>query len=303
MQGPAKRSGAARGTRLLWVSLLLSASVGWAAAADADPATALRERHAALRDVLAKNAFQRPIALESTQASGQLKGEIHAVVEYPFETVSSALKGSANWCDIMILHLNTKDCRPTANAAPSGMQVRIGKKYDQPLEEAFLVEFSYRLVASTPELLQVQLNADNGPLGTRDYRIVLEAIPLDARRSFLHMSYSYGFGAMARMMMQGYLNTFGRGKVGFSVTGRESDGQPIFVDSMRGVVERNTMRYYLAIDAFLGAVHLAPAEQLDKRLRDWFAATERYPRQLHEMEQADYLEMKKKEVRRQQAPL
>jgi len=40
-----------------------------------------------------------------------------------------------------------------------------------------------------------------------------------------------------------------------------------------------------------------------KRLREWFAAIERYPRQLHEMEQGEYLDMKRKEYLRQQSEL
>lgn len=47
------------------------------------------------------------------------------------------------------------------------------------------------------------------------------------------------------------------------------------------MIERNTMRYYLAIEAYLGAYTLPAAEQPERRLRDWFAAVERYPRQLH----------------------
>lgn len=39
---------------------------------------------------------------------------------------------------------------------------------------------------------------------------------------------------------------------------------------------------------------------IEKRINDWFNAVECYPRQLHEMEQADYLTMKRKEYRRQQ---
>ncbi|HEX5611218.1 MAG TPA: hypothetical protein VFX67_01090, partial [Burkholderiales bacterium] len=73
------------------------------------------------------------------------------------------------------------------------------------------------------------------------------------------------------------------------------------IGGMRGVIERNSMRYYLAIEAFLGALSEPPPEQLEKRLRDWFAATERYRRQLHEIEQAEYLELKRKEHLRQQA--
>ena len=70
---------------------------------------------------------------------------------------------------------------------------------------------------------------------------------------------------------------------------------------LRGVVERNTMRYYLAIEAYLGSLSAPPAEQQERRLRDWFAATERHARQLHEMERDEYLTMKRNEVQRQRA--
>ena len=61
------------------------------------------------------------------------------------------------------------------------------------------------------------------------------------------------------------------------------------------------MRYYLAIEAYLATQTAPPAEQLDLRLHRWFAATELYRRQLHELEENDYLVMKHKEVLRQQS--
>ena len=88
--------------------------------------------------------------------------------------------------------------------------------------------------------------------------------------------------------------------MGFTVAGTQPDGHPIHIGGMRGVVERNAMRYYLAIDAFLGALSGLPQARLEKRLHDWFAATERYPRQLHELGQSQYLDMKRKEYLRQQ---
>jgi hypothetical protein len=36
-------------------------------------------------------------------------------------------------------------------------------------------------------------------------------------------------------------------------------------------------------------------------MRDWYTSIERYPVQLHELERNEYLEMKRKEVQRQQA--
>lgn len=101
--------------------------------------------------------------------------------------------------------------------------------------------------------------------------------------------------------MQGCLATTGRDKVGFSIIGRTAAGQPVYQGDMRGVAERNTMRYYLAVDAYLGALTLPVAARLDQRLNDWHSGVERYPRQLHELERADYLAMKHEEIQRQQA--
>ena len=270
-------------------------------AARAQDAVTLKARHAELKDKLADNAFQQPLWIESTQTSGALKGEVYAVVETPFATVAPALQGTAHWCDILILHLNVKYCSPSATAPANGLALVVGRKFDQPIEDAYRVEFEYTPVASTANYLQVQLGAENGPLGTRDYRIVLEAIPLDARQSFLHMSYAYAYGFAARLAMESYLATIGRDKVGFSVVGQK-DGKPVYIGNVRGVVERNTMRYYLAIAAYLDAYGTPPPAQIDKRLNDWFTSSERYPLQLHEMERKDYLEMKHREVQRQQTP-
>jgi len=68
---------------------------------------------------------------------------------------------------------------------------------------------------------------------------------------------------------------------------------------VRGVVERNTMRYYLAIDAYLFALTTLPKDQLEKRLQKWYDGTEQYATQLHEVERNDYLEMKRNEYKRQ----
>ena len=55
------------------------------------------------------------------------------------------------------------------------------------------------------------------------------------------------------------------------------------------------MRYYLAMDAYLAALAVPPEERLETRLRDWFASTEHYALQLHELDRNEYLEMKRRE--------
>jgi hypothetical protein len=269
--------------------------------ADANRAAGLRAKYAALSGQLGDNQFRKPLHLDSSESAESVSGDVHALVAHPFATVAAALTSPGDWCEILSLHINTKSCRASAGARGSVLVLSIGTKHDQPLAEAHGLELAFQVSARSADYLQVRMNADQGPLSTRDYRLVLEAVPLDGGRTFIHLSYSYGFGMAGRLAMQAYLGTLGRSKVGFTVTGVQADGQPRHIGGIRGVVERNTMRHYLAIEAFLGALSAPPQARLEKRLRDWFAAAAQYPRQLHEMERDEYLDMKRSEHRRQQA--
>ncbi len=282
-----------------WLCAVLVTVFGTGLACAQDAAS-LRARHAALQEQLARNQFQRPLHLESSQTDGDLKGEIFSVVDWPYATVQAALQGTDHWCDLLMVHLLVKDCR-AGNAQAPTLGLVVARTWDQPLDAAHHIDLHYKLAAATPDYLHVQLSAEAGPMGTKNYRLMLEAVPLDAKRTFIHMSYAYGYGFAARMAMEAYLATVGRHKVGFSITGRGSDGKPVYIGNVRGVVERNTMRYYLAVEAYLGALALPPAEQSERRMRDWYTSIERYPVQLHELERSEYLEMKRREVQRQQA--
>ncbi len=293
--------------RLRWLTRMVFACVAFAGAGLVPAATpgtnsaaSLRAKYAALGEQLNNNQFQRTLYLDSAETSRDLMGDIYALVDYPFADVNAALNGPAHWCDVLMLHINTKYCRASTGKTGTVVAVSIGKKYDQPLAEAYRVEFAYRVAATTPDYLEVQLNAETGPLGTSNYRILLAAVPVEGGRTFLHFTYSYAYGLAGRLAMQIYLATIGRSKVGFTIIGRQPNGLPDYIRGVRGVVERNTMRYYLAIDAYLGALAAPSSEQLEKRLRSWFASAERYPRQLHEVDRTAYLDMKRNEYLRQQ---
>ncbi|MCM2318764.1 MAG: hypothetical protein NDI93_05470 [Pseudomonas sp.] len=265
----------------------------------AQDAAALQERHGALRGKLTGNPFERPLYIESSQRAGTLQGDIFARFERPYAVLGQALQGSAHWCDILILHPNVKSCRRLAG---DRLRIDVGRNFEQPLAAAYAFEFRYQVVTATADYLHLVLNAERGPLGTSGYRMVVEVVALDAQHSFLHMSYAYSYGLLARLAMQGYLATAGRNRVGFTIVGRQADGQPIHVGGMRAVVERNTMRYYLAVEAFLGALSVPPAQRQERRLQLWHASARRYPLQLQEPASDAYLEMKRKEIQRQQAP-
>jgi hypothetical protein len=283
--------------KLVLALVLAAAGVG----AMAGDGAALRAKYDELRNELQNNSFQRPLHIVSSEAGDTLRGEVYAVLEHPFNDLSTALKDPSDWCDILILPFNTKYCHAVEGNGGATLQVRIGRKYDQPVDEAYRVNFALRQVAATPEYFESRLTAATGPVGTRDYRIVLAAVPLDKGRSFMHLSYSYGYGAMGRIAMQAYLATAGADKVGFTATARDAGGQPVYIGGVRGAVERNVMRYYLAIDAYLASLKSPPDQRLEKRIQTWFNSTERYPRQLREMDRSTYLAMKRGEHVRQQA--
>jgi hypothetical protein len=260
----------------------------------------LRSKYSALGEQLKSNQFHRALAMESTESSSSLKGDVYAVIDYPFAAVNTALNNPAHWCDVLILHLNIKYCRALGDAVAPTISVNLGKKNPQELKDTYHVDFKYRNETSAADYFSIVLSAASGPLNTSNYRIHLEAVAIDATHSFLHLTYSYDYGFAGKMAMKAYLATAGSNKIGFTRTG--SGDKAGYVNGVRGVVERNTMRYYLAIDAYLNAMNAAPSEQFEKRLQTWFSNTERYPQQLHEVDRAAYLEMKRAEYLRQNSP-
>jgi hypothetical protein len=265
------------------------------------PGAYLHAKYLGLQYQLRENQFRRPLYLESSEAQGEVAGDIYALINSPFESAAAALGNPGDWCDILILHINTKACRVTSASQGIVLRSWIGKNQPQPLADAFQVDLAYRVGARTEKYLRVGLSAGAGPMGTHDYRIALEAVPVENGKTFIHLEFSYGYGNLGRFAMQAYLATIGRNKVGFTVTGVQADGQSRYIGGLRGVVERNTMRYYAAIEAFLGARSGSPQARFEQRIRDWYAATELNPRQLHEIERGEYLEMKRMENLRQQA--
>lgn len=276
----------------------LLAALSFAALAQAPEATALRATHQRLQGALAASPFRRPLLLESIEGPSELRGEVYGVVDASYEAALGALRDKRRWCELLMLHLNVNHCATRGQPPSENLRMRVGRKTGDGPEDGYPMEFGFELRSAGPDYLRVQMSADDGPLSTRDYRLVLELTPLDAGRSFVHLSYAYGYGTLAKLATSTYLSTLGRNKVGFTVTGRNADGTPVYIGGVRGMLERNVMRYYLAIETYLGALSAPPAEQAEKRLRDWFAATERTPRQLRELALDEYLANKRRQLQR-----
>ena len=265
-----------------------------------DDAGILRNQYSSLQHKLEHNQFQRPLYLDSTESPTKLKGDVYAVVNYAFTQVNASLNaathGADSWCDVLILHLNTKYCSASIINNLPVIKIGMGKKENTSTSSVYDLQFNYRVVASANNYFQVDTSAETGPLSTKDYRIVLEAIPIDKDHTFLHMTYSYGYGLAGRLAMKVYLATIGRSKVGFTTVNTGPASQTQYIGGVRGVVERNTMRYYLAIDAYLKSLNDAPAIRREQRLINWFNATEQYPTQLREITREAYMQMKHEQI-------
>ena len=260
-----------------------------ASQSDAGTPASLKAKHVELREAFARNDFQRPLHLDSVEVTEKLRGNVYAQIDHPFARLSEALRSPANWCEILVLPMHVRRC----SAADSGKIALAVASRPQADADTVELKFDFRVVQATAEHFQIQMSASEGPIGTRDYRILLEAIPLEANRTFVHLSYAYAYGSAAKLATQAYLGTSGRDKVGFTV--EEQNGQRRPVGGMRGILERNVMRYFLAIDAYLDSLAAPPAQRLEKRLQAWAASLARYPRQLREAE-PDYLALKREQM-------
>jgi hypothetical protein len=156
---------------LLLLYLQCASASASAETSDAHSAESLRARYAALTEQLQHNQFHQPLVLDSSESSGALTGNIHARLAHPFAVVDAALRDPTHWCDVLILNVNTKYCHVSTSDAGIVLTLNIGKKTPQPLEDTYRLDFTYRVAASADDYFQVQLDADKGPLSTRDYRI------------------------------------------------------------------------------------------------------------------------------------
>ena len=286
----------ANSSRVIRLLVAATTCLALSATALAQDGGALRAKHAALEAKLANNPFRSPLHVVSEEGASAQKGEVYALARHPYSVVAPALRGSQAWCAILLLQVNVKRCEGIQR---DGLSVFFTRRADDPVEQAYQVDLAFDVVAADEDYLRVALHGPEGPFDTRDYRIDVETTPLPGGRTFLHLSYSYAPGWIARTGMRMYLAGSGRDKVGFSVVDRRPDGTPVFVEGVRGMIERNAMRYYLSVEAYLDSLGAPPRERAERRLRNWYTAIERYPLQLREdVSREQYLRAKRAQMAR-----
>ena len=71
------------------------------------------------------------------------------------DRLSAALRQPDQWCEVMILHINTKYCRASNGPTGARLNVNIGTKTAQELAQSARLAFSFSVLAATPDYFEV----------------------------------------------------------------------------------------------------------------------------------------------------
>ena len=261
----------------------------------AGSANDLRETYEEIEDDVLENDYDIPIYLESDTTKNAIRGDVYGIIYHPFKTVSNNLASLTNWCEIMPQHLNIKACTYQYVNGQCKLIFYSGRKFYEKADDVYHLDYQFKVNALNDDYFNTSLISKEGPLDTIDYLITVEAIPLTDSSTFFHLAYEYKYGFWTRLAMSTYFSTLGRDKVGFTITDTDEEGKPLYVKGIRGVVERNSMRYYFAIQSFLDTQKGPIETRFKRRISNWFDLTEKHHKQLYEMDKKDYLKYKKME--------
>ncbi len=266
------------------------------------PNSPLIKKYKELEPKLKKSVFGEPIVLSSDTGKDYAQGEVYVLLNTPFFELDKMLSQPAQWCELAILHQNIKTCTYSKNeTGKDQLKLYVGRKHYQEPSSAFAVTYQFTVDEKDPHTLNVNLSAPKGPLGTHDYLINLEAISIDDQHSFVHFTYRYQYGFWADLAMRAYLATIGLKKVGFTVTGENGNGEPVYIKGLQGVVERNVMRYIFAIQSVLDSKKSPEEYRQTAQLTRWYAYISKHPKQLVGLTREEYLDNKKREIKNQKA--
>ena len=271
-----------RGNRILClflISFLLFSQ--WGAISYGDDSSrsgpeSLLDKYHEIGKELEKNSGPVPFHVESSVNKNAAHADIYGTIKHPFEMVQNELLVPTNWCDILLPHLNVRACTYKKVNDTWLLNVYNVDKFSEPLEDAYQMKFVYRVSELQPVYFDIALTAHEGPSHTKDHQFGFEKMPLEKNITFIHLRYSFGYSALGYFLMK----IFGGTKIGFSITGTDSAGNPVYVGGLRGSVERDVVCYYLAILAYLETLKAPSDQRFGRRISQWYDLMARFKKQL-----------------------
>jgi hypothetical protein len=197
----------------------------------------------------------------------------------------------SNWCELLSLHLNIKAC--TFDSSKSELTVFLGRKFYQTPEQAYKLVYKFRTIKHD-NYFAVMMSAKKGPIGTSDFNFDFEILDLNGK-SFSRLHLSNRQSLISSIVANIYLSTAAKAKSGISIIGYNDDGSPAYTSGETASFERNILRYYFAISAFLQNINISVDKQRHVlQLNTWYAQTTNYP-QLYEIQHVEYVSTKTRE--------
>ncbi len=293
-----------RGNRILYFFLIsfLLLSPQWCAISYGDDSPRigpepLLDKYHEVEKELDKSSSTVSFHIESSANKNATRVDVYGIAKYPFEVVQNEFLAPANWCDIVLPQLDVRACTYKKGNDTSMLDIYRVNKFSETLDEAYLMKFVYRVSAVPPAYFDVALTADEGPFHSKNHQFRLEAIPIQKNMTFIHLRYSFGYSALGYYLMK----IFGGAKIGFSITGTDSAGNPVYVGGLRGSAERDVVCYYLAMLACLDALKAPPGQRFDRRINRWYDLSARFKKQLFgELKKEEYLKYKSQDRESQQ---
>ena len=225
-------------------------------------------------------------------------GEAALYFDQSLDQIADALGELHNWCSILLLHLNTKACTHSSIEDEKSLTLYMGRKFYQKPDDAYIMRYQFD-TERTEDYFSALITADDGPLGTSEYRIQLEVTPINGK-TFGRIQVSQKHSWISSKAAKLYVATKGRNKKGISVIAHDEQGNPVYSSGEQAVAERNLLRYYFAFAAFFHAQAVSDNSQFSESLNYWFDQTEQY-QQLHEVDRLQYIDDKNKEFENQVA--
>ena len=275
-----------------WLFLCLGLYCSTAFTNTVADASALQQTFSSMEDSLSRSSLKRPLLIRSQESSEHLSGDLYASVDSSLASLYAAAGSAERWCEIVLLLSNTKACRVGSSPRANTLLVAVSSSKTADAADAATTEFQLDVRAPDSAYFEAGLTAAEGPTGTRDITLQLQAVPLSPTRSFVHLHYAYNTHWLGRVAMQAYLQTLGRGKLGFTPTTGADGAGSNYIGGARAVIERNTMRYFLGLDCALAFAQQEAPLRFNAMTACWYGQVEKYPLQLHEMQRSEYLPMK-----------
>jgi len=251
-----------------------------------------------LQEAARRGPFGFPLQVRSEERGDVVYAEALGVMDHPLQAFRAAVTEPASWCEFIPLNLNIKACTVQGDEAEPLITLYIGGKGYLAPESALQQPYHFRVRARRSEYVAASLSALQGLMGTRAHQMDFEAAGV-AGKTVVALRSSYEQSAASKLVTAIYLATVGRDKVGFSREPIGSDGHAGLVKGAQGIIERNLMRYYLVLLAFVETRAVPVAHRFEARLNAFYDLMERYPAQLHEMGKVEYLDVKRRERQNQ----